>query len=100
MPLTSSLASHRFGGLYRFLQSGWVELSLALLAVGIGISSPPETALTWLTLAVFGVGAAVSGIAVLLGTALVCVGLLISLTLPPDQVSAAEAWIAIACSSI
>lgn len=89
MPLTSSLASHRFGGLYRFLQSGWVELSLALLAVGIGISSPPETALTWLTLAVFGVGAAVSGIAVLLGTALVCVGLLISLTLPPDQVSAA-----------
>ena len=59
------------------MQSGWVELSLALLAVGIGISSPPETALTWLTLAVFGVGAAVSGIAVLLGTALVCVGLLI-----------------------
>lgn len=89
MPVARFTGSHRFERISRFLQSGWLEFAITALAAGIGMANMPESVLSWSAMIVLCVGAAISGVMLLPGAALVCAGLVISLGLPFDDVSAA-----------
>lgn len=68
---------------------GLLEPLLAVLAFGLGAATEPPSGWVWVTVVLFSAGAAISGVALLPGTAVVAVGLIASLGLPPTEVSGA-----------